>query len=89
MNRILFRIIVDILLIVLAVLAPWWITFIAAIIAALYFELFIELLLTALFLDSLYGVEVPHFYNAPVFISLASCIIFEVVVYVRNKLLLY
>jgi hypothetical protein len=86
MKLVVIRILVDCLIFICAIIAPWWLTLILALCAALYFKNYFELVAAGLVIDSIYGVPRASFFYFQYIFTAGTFIIFLIFVFVKSRL---
>ena len=85
-NKLVFRIILDVILFGSALTPAWWIIFPVGIICAWYYKSFFEFPLAALAFDSVYGAPRDKFLGFEYIYSLIAIILFVVIVLLKSKI---
>lgn len=85
-NKLLLRIILDIVLFGSALTPAWWIIFPVGIICAWYYKKFFEFPLAAFAFDVTYGAPRDKFFGFEYVYSLIAVVIFIVIVILKSKL---
>ena len=82
------RIIFDLILLIVVITLPWWISVILAFAGLFYFEKFYEVIFVGLFIDSIYGSSVV-FPDFPYLITTISALVTLFVVRFKKSLIMY
>lgn len=80
-----FRIIVDIIIIILAFVAPWWLAMILAAAACFYFSRYFEIVFVGFIIDSLYNAPVRAMAFFQFFTALLGLVILVIAEEVRRR----
>jgi hypothetical protein len=75
-KKVFFRIVIDLMLLVVLFLFPYWLSLIIAVIATIFFPYFIELVILSFFIDSIYSADYSYFLNFHFTVTLISIFIF-------------
>ena len=80
------RIILDILLLLSAILMPFWFTVIFALILLFYFERFYEIIPLFFLMDLLYGVPEQRFLGVVIVLTIISIVVYFLSGILKSKL---
>lgn len=80
------RIFADAVLLGLAFLSPWWVTFLAATALFFVFPNFYELIAAGMLLDLLYGAPVPRLFGFQFALSLFALLLFILLGAVKRRM---
>ena len=82
------RILIDILLLFGIFMAPFWLTFLGALICLFVFENFYEIIIMGIIFDSLYGIPI-RFISLPAIYTLSASILFIARAFLKKHLKFY
>ena len=80
------RISIDIILILIAFLAPWWVAFSIGIILLFVFRTYAELIVIGLIIDTFYNAPVDRFYNIQFLLTIAAIILVIISIHLKARL---
>ena len=85
-NKLLIRIILDILIFGAALIGQWWIIFPIGIVCVWYYKRFFEFPLAAFAFDVIYAAPRDKFYGFEYIYSSIALILFFIVIFLRSKI---
>ncbi len=77
---------IDILLLLCAFWAPWWLTLLVASLFFFVFDRFLELLLLSLLIDLLYGTARAHLFNVTFALSFCAVPLYFFLTLIRHRM---
>jgi hypothetical protein len=80
------RIFIDIILIFLAFLAPWWLAFTIGIILLFVFRTYGELIIIGLIIDTFYNAPVDRFYHIQFLLTLSAIFLVIISIHLKARL---
>jgi hypothetical protein len=80
------RIFIDIILVILAFIAPWWIPFAIGIILLFVFRTYWELIILGLIIDTFYNAPVDRFYNVQFILTILAIISVIISIHLKARL---
>ena len=83
---IILRALADFLLIIAAVLLPWWVVLLCVIALFFMFERFFELFLMAFLMDLLYAVPLPRFGRFEFVLSFGSVLLYLILASIKKRM---
>ncbi|GEM_PF-2485028 len=78
------RSIVDIVLLLALLCAPWWVTAIGALAATFYFEDYLEMLVFGFLYDVLYGVPQEHLFWMPTLFTISAVFAYGILLLLKK-----
>jgi hypothetical protein len=84
-NKLLLRIILDLVLFISALLGAWWLVFIIGIICTWYYRKFLEFPLAAFAFDLIYAAPRARLYNFEYVYTLIAIILFIIIIFLKSK----
>jgi hypothetical protein len=85
-NNIYKRALADLIIVVLALMFPWWASFAAALIALWFFSSYVEIIFLGLILDSLYNAPIASVREFQFIITIAAIVIYLLAGYIKGRL---
>ena len=86
---VIFRIIVDLILLLAIFIMPWWLSLLLIIAAIFYFNTFYESVIFAILLDGFYGIPGLTFYGINAFFTTVIGVIFILLIFLKPRLKFY
>ncbi len=83
------RIILGLLIFISILFGYWWLTWIMAILFLFYFPVYYEIIVWGIIYDSLYGLQIPEFWNIKYIFTIFSILIFIFSLFIKRLLIVY
>ncbi len=83
------RVILGIIMFCTIIFGYWWMTWCLAILLLFYFPVYYEVIAWGVIYDSLYGIELPEFWNFKYIFTLFSILIFTLVLFIKKRLIIH
>jgi hypothetical protein len=83
------RITLGVLLLVAAVLTPWWVTMLIAVILTCYFPKYYEVVVAGLVMDVVYGAATPTFFHFQFVFTVFFALLLFIIEYGKTKIRVY